>query len=272
MAQSEVRGGDAGESNPAQCGCDSSVLPGAGTNYIPGAAPSRARPRPGTARSARSGSASRAPEPLGSSSLHHRRELGAFSSVSGPPCFSLRPRQRRDWRRRPTKLPQDRNGLCSFKQRRQRHGQLARVLAECARWELEAWLAGSSLAQTPRPAPPPFFFNHSCARVGEKRTGRETGQRAGTGSLLWKEPPGTQIHQSVMTIPNPAHPPPRRSQSEVPRQKADWVGGEKQFSQYQKEERSTSANHFWTYRVFLRRCSLPWALIGSRVRAFAADC
>lgn len=126
------------------------------------------------------------------------------------------------------------------------------------------------------PAPPPvpafFFFNHSCARVGEKRTGRETGQRDGTDSLLWKEPPGTQIHQSVMTIPNPAHPPPRRSQSEVPRQKADWVGGEKQFSQYQKEERRTSANHFWTYRVFLRCCSLPWALIGFRVRAFAADC
>ena len=65
-------------------GC-SSVLPGAGTNYIPGAAPSRARPRPGTARSARSGSASRAPEPLGSSSLHDRRELGAFFLS----CFSI---------------------------------------------------------------------------------------------------------------------------------------------------------------------------------------
>lgn len=96
-------------------GC-SSVQPGAGTNYIPGAAPSRARPRPGTARSARSGSASRAPEPLGSSSLHHRRELGAFSSVSGPPCFSLRPRQRRDWRRRPSKVPV----LVSTLQRRER--------------------------------------------------------------------------------------------------------------------------------------------------------
>lgn len=47
--------------------------------------------------SARSGSATEAPGPLPSFPLHHRGELGAFSSVSGPPGFSLRPRQRCDW-------------------------------------------------------------------------------------------------------------------------------------------------------------------------------
>lgn len=51
---------------------------------------------PGLERSARSSPAGAAPEPLGSFPLHHRGELGAFSSVSGPPCFSLRPRQRCD--------------------------------------------------------------------------------------------------------------------------------------------------------------------------------
>lgn len=91
---------------------------GAGTGYIPEAAPDRARPhpRPGTARSATSGSARPAPEPLGSSPLHRRRELGAFSSVSGLVCFSLRPRQRCDWRWRPTKVPV----LVSRLQRRER--------------------------------------------------------------------------------------------------------------------------------------------------------
>lgn len=55
-------------------------------------------------------------EPLGSFPLHHRGELGAFSLVSGPPCLSLRPRQRRDWRWRPSKMPV----LVSTVQRRER--------------------------------------------------------------------------------------------------------------------------------------------------------
>ncbi|XP_074190936.1 uncharacterized protein LOC109447235 isoform X2 [Rhinolophus sinicus] len=69
-------------------------------------------------RSARSSPTAEAPEPLGSFPLHYRGELGAFSSVSGPPCFSLRPRQRRDWRWRPSKMPV----LVSTVQRRERHG------------------------------------------------------------------------------------------------------------------------------------------------------
>ncbi|XP_077748196.1 uncharacterized protein LOC144310718 [Canis aureus] len=145
MAHSEVRGGDApsaagmcegatGETLPAppprphprpgrSCpdrpprrgvttrsrggnpGCRS-VLPGAGTNYIPGAAPAPARPRPPRDGEHHGRSpARRAPEPLGSFPLHHRGELGAFSSLSGPPCLSLRPRQHCDWRWRPSKVP-----------------------------------------------------------------------------------------------------------------------------------------------------------------------
>lgn len=63
----------------------------------------------------------------------------------------------------------------------------------------------------------------------EKRTGRETGQREyGTLSFFEKEPPGAQIHQSMMNNSPPpcSHPPAKRSQSEVPRQKKsiEWAG------------------------------------------------
>ena len=44
--------------------------------------------------------------------------------------------------------------------------------------------------------------------------------------MLGKLPPGAQIHQSVMNNPQPCPPQPRRSQSEVPRQKKPtwWAG------------------------------------------------
>lgn len=159
-------------------------------------------------------------------------------------------------------MPQDRNGFCSFKQRRQRHGQLARVLAEGARWELEAWLARSSLTHIPRPPSPPlalfFFLTIRARELGGKRTGRETGQREdGTGSLLWEEPPGAQIHQSVMTIPNPAHPLPRRSQSEVPRQKSGLGGWGKAVQPIPKRREEDSSQSFFDIQ------SVPQALFPS---------
>lgn len=64
-------------------------------HYIPGAA------RPGRLRAAQLWWRSRA----GGSLLGHRRELGAFSSLSGPPRVNPRPRQRRGWRWRPRKVP-----------------------------------------------------------------------------------------------------------------------------------------------------------------------
>ena len=93
--------------------------------------------------------------------------------------------------------------------------------------------------------PRPFFLTIRARELGEKRTGRETGQTEdGTGSLLWKEPPGTQIYQSVMTIPNPAHPPPKRSQSEVPRQKSGLGGRGKTVQPIPKRREEDSSQSF----------------------------
>ncbi|CAK6441209.1 unnamed protein product [Pipistrellus nathusii] len=140
MAPSEVRGGDAGRSNRDKCGCDpeetssrareSPVREKAGYGSpsprgsdhslsragargaarsclapAPTTSPERSPPAPGRYGARRTSPSGEVPPPLGSSPLHHRGELGAFSSASGPPCFSLRPRQRCDWRRCPSEMP-----------------------------------------------------------------------------------------------------------------------------------------------------------------------
>lgn len=83
----------------------------------PTTCPERRPPR--LARSAPSrGPARQAPEPRGYPPLHRRGELGAFSSGSGPPCVSLRPRQHCAGRWRPSKMPV----LVATLHRRQRPG------------------------------------------------------------------------------------------------------------------------------------------------------
>lgn len=82
-------------------------------SVLPAAAPLHPRRSPagkatGAQRWRRSGAAG--------SPLSRRGELGAFSSVSGPPRVNPRPRQRRGWRWRPRKVPV----LLSTLQRRER--------------------------------------------------------------------------------------------------------------------------------------------------------
>lgn len=115
-------------------------------------------------------------------------------------------------------MPQARNGFCSFKQRRQRHGQLARVLAEGARLGARG-LAGGLQPHTLFFF---FFFNHSCARVEGKaygsgnRTERWDGLPAREGAARCSNPPIRNEQSPV---------PPKRSQSKVPRQKrTGWAG------------------------------------------------
>lgn len=70
-------------------------------SVLPAAAPLHPRRSPARLRAAQRWRRSRA----GGSPLGHRRELGAFSSLSGPPRVNPRPRQRRGWRWRPRKVP-----------------------------------------------------------------------------------------------------------------------------------------------------------------------
>lgn len=82
-------------------------------SVLPTAAPLHPRAaRPGRLRAHSGGGA---PEPQGPRTAAEG-ELGAFSSVSGPPRVNPRPRQRRGWRWRPRKVPV----LLSTLQRRER--------------------------------------------------------------------------------------------------------------------------------------------------------
>lgn len=85
-------------------------------SVLPAAAPLHPRRSPaGKATGAQRWRRSRAAR----SPLGRRGELGAFSSVSGPPRVNPRPRQHRGWRWRPQKVPV----LLSTLQRRERREQ-----------------------------------------------------------------------------------------------------------------------------------------------------